>query len=199
MAGGKLEVKKAVKDKDRPNPNRRDGGGRGFSAVGGYSGNMSGGNMAAMGGMGGMNMMNNMNMMGGGGGMGMNNMGFGGGSAMASSGGSGGNGRKRGIDRDFPAMKKPKMEIRDPESEIMRSIFVGNLNPLTEQDELEDYFAKFGKVLHTNLKKQPNSNKNRGFGFIIFSLSSEVDNVMAARPHKLKERMFLLTEYRNYI
>lgn len=40
--------------------------------------------------------------------------------------------------------------------------------------------------MNVNLKKQPNSNKNRGFGFVIFSVSAEVDNVMAARPHTLK-------------
>lgn len=134
IAGVKIEVKKAVKDKDRLN--RQAGGGGTGANAGGF--NLTGGNT----GMNNMSMMNNMNMMGNGG-MAMNNMGY---NNAAGNMAANSNGRKRGIDRDFPAMKKQKMEIRDPESEIMRSIFVGNLNPLVEQEELEEYFAKFGTV-----------------------------------------------------
>ena len=76
---------------------------------------------------------------------------------------SGPRGRKRGLDRDYSADKKAKvMMIRDPESPIMRSIFVGNLDPLMTADELKDYFSSYGNVANVDLRKKPNSDRNKG-------------------------------------
>jgi len=119
--------------------------------------------------------------------------GFGSGGNMAPMGAMGGgfgadgarNGRKRGMEREQFPKKKFRYEIRDAESEIMRSIFVGNLNPVSEKEDIEEYFAKFGDIVTVDMKKQPNSNRNRGFAFVVFSKSEAVDKVMAARPHRL--------------
>jgi len=158
IEGIKIEVKKAIKDKDR-----LMGGGRNMVNNMGAM-NMGMGNMMSMGGMG----------------PAVNNMGY-----NMTDPGRATNGRKRGIERDFPSIKKAKIEIRDPESEIMRSIFVGNLNPKSEKADMEEYFAKFGEIVNVDLRKVPNSTRNRGFAFVVFAKSSDVDNVMAARPHKL--------------
>jgi len=166
IEGTKIEVKKAVKDKDRLTN-------RNLTTLPSIN-NMNGmGNMMGMSGMP-MNSMTNT--------MGNNipNMGY-----NMTDPNRATNGRKRGIERDFPSMKKAKIEIRDPESEIMRSIFVGNLNPKSEKNELEEYFSKFGELVSVDLRKQPNSTRNRGFAFVVFSKSSDVDHVMASRPHKL--------------
>ena len=65
--------------------------------------------------------------------------------------------------------KKTRLEPRDPECELMRSVFVGNLNPMATRDHLDDYFSKFGKVEKINLKTVPGTDKNKGFAFIVFA------------------------------
>lgn len=77
------------------------------------------------------------------------------------------------------------MEPRDPEAEIMRRMFVGNLNPATTNSELEEYFNKFGQVESVSIKTHADTKKSRGFGFVIFKQSSDVDASLASRPHML--------------
>ena len=115
IAGVKIQVKKAVKDKDKLSQ-------RGMN----FSNNRNNvNNMSNMGGMNNMSGMNNMNNMSG-----MNDMNMMGGMGGMGSGGMERNGRKRGMESQMMPKKKIRMEARDPESELMRSIFVGNLNPL---------------------------------------------------------------------
>ena len=200
IEGTRIQVKKAVKDREKmAGRNNANGMTNMNSGGGGMMNNMHSGsgmmnnmnNMSGMNNMNNMDMnnmnsmnMNNMNNMGN-----MNNMNsmnmMGGGGMGSSSSSMERNGRKRGMESQIMPKKKIRMEARDPESELMRSIFVGNLNPLSTKADLEEYFAKFGTVLQINLKTQPGSERNKGFAFVIFSKSEEVDNVMAGKPHRL--------------
>jgi len=204
IEGTRIQAKKAVKDREK-----MSGGGRNNVGGGGMT-NMNSGGVGMMNNMNsGSGMMNNMNNMSRMNNMDMNNMNnmninnmntmgnmnnmssmnsinmMGGGGMGSSSGSMERNGRKRGMESQMMPKKKIRMEARDPESELMRSIFVGNLNPLSTKADLDEYFAKFGTVLQINLKTQPGSERNKGFAFVIFSKSEEVDNVMAGKPHRL--------------
>ncbi len=115
-------------------------------------------------------------------------MGFGGGGGGDASW-MGGGGRKRGLDAMAAPRKKQKLEPRDPESEIMRRMFVGNLNPVTTDDELREYFESYGVgVENVKIKKHLDSGKSRGFGFVLFSRSDDVDTILHNRPHTCQER-----------
>lgn len=99
-----------------------------------------------------------------------------------------GSNRKRGMDSiSESGAKKTRLEPRDPECELMRSVFVGNLNPMATRDHLDDYFSKFGKVEKINLKTVPGTDKNKGFAFIVFARSDDVDDVMRMKPHTIME------------
>lgn len=67
-----------------------------------------------------------------------------------------------------------------------RKIFVGGISWEVSQDELKEYFSRFGTVTDCTLKTDPNTGRSRGFGFVQFSDVSSVDRVLAEKPHELK-------------
>lgn len=75
-----------------------------------------------------------------------------------------------------------------PEPEQQRKLFIGGLSFDTCDDGLRDYFKQFGEVQDCIVMKDPKTKKSRGFGFITYAAVSEVDEVMAKRPHKLDGR-----------
>lgn len=89
-----------------------------------------------------------------------------------------------------PAKEASKKEEADynPDSKLMRKLFVGGLGPSTTEEQLKDYFEQFGLVLDIVIMKFPDSGKSRGFGFITFEKGEMVDSCQKARPHKLKGR-----------
>lgn len=48
----------------------------------------------------------------------------------------------------------------------MKKIFVGNLSPSTNENELTDLFSEFGRVRSIKLALDVFSNQCKGFGFI---------------------------------
>ena len=44
-------------------------------------------------------------------------------------------------------------------------------------EDMKEYFGKFGEVLDCTLKTDPTTGRSRGFGFVLFGSSSEVDKV----------------------
>lgn len=48
----------------------------------------------------------------------------------------------------------------------MKKLFVGNLPPTTNEEEVTELFSKFGKVRSIKLATDVFSNKCKGFGFI---------------------------------
>jgi len=85
----------------------------------------------------------------------------------------------------FLDAKRSRKELVDPESKIMRKIFIGNLNPSTSQETLKEYFEQFGPTEIIQLPLHADSGKSRGFAFITFEKASSVDATQAARPHRL--------------
>ena len=55
-------------------------------------------------------------------------------------------------------------------------IFVGGIGE-TGEEELRSYFAQYGSVKAVQVKYDPNTQRARGFGFIIFDDMSTVDQV----------------------
>lgn len=63
-------------------------------------------------------------------------------------------------------------------------IFVGGIGE-TGDEELKNYFGQYGIVKAVHVKYDPNTQRARGFGFVIFDDMSTVDTVMSAVPHAL--------------
>lgn len=67
----------------------------------------------------------------------------------------------------------------DLSSEI-KKMFVGGLNWDTTEDDLRDYFGKYGTVENVSIRKD-REGKSKGYGFVDFENSSAVEKVLSTR------------------
>ncbi|KIZ02154.1 Glycine-rich RNA-binding protein 8 [Monoraphidium neglectum] len=56
-----------------------------------------------------------------------------------------------------------------------RVVFIGGLNFMTEERDLQRYFGDAGKVVAARVVRDPNNGHSRGFGFVGFAREDEVD------------------------
>ncbi|XP_014679606.1 PREDICTED: RNA-binding protein squid-like isoform X2 [Priapulus caudatus] len=68
-----------------------------------------------------------------------------------------------------------------------RKLFVGGLSWETTQEELQEYFSKYGTVVKCILKTDPNTGRSRGFGFVVFEDKDVIEGVMSS-THTLNGR-----------
>ncbi|KAJ6836922.1 heterogeneous nuclear ribonucleoprotein A1, A2/B1-like protein [Iris pallida] len=59
-----------------------------------------------------------------------------------------------------------------------KKIFVGGIPTLVNEDELKNYFAKFGEVEEHLIMRDHSSGRSRGFGFVTFSSEKVVDDLL---------------------
>ncbi len=64
-------------------------------------------------------------------------------------------------------------------------IFVGGLEPDVTEDDLTEYFSKFGKVVERIIKVDRTTRKNRGFAFVGFKAPEAVDKVLEVDEHRI--------------
>ncbi|ROT63539.1 putative glycosyltransferase-like domain-containing protein 1-like [Penaeus vannamei] len=67
-------------------------------------------------------------------------------------------------------------------------IFIGGLPQDVKEDDLESYFAHFGRVTCVNIMYDKNSGRHRGFAFVDFNDYDPVDKVLLTRNHSIKGR-----------
>lgn len=75
--------------------------------------------------------------------------------------------------------------IPDSKADQDKKLFVGGLNPKTNEESLRSYYSQWGEITDVVVMKDPRSNKSRGFGFVTFKEAASVDKAQASRPHKL--------------
>ena len=66
---------------------------------------------------------------------------------------------------------------KDQPQERCHKIFVGGL-PETNEAELKAFFEKHGKVTQCQFKRDQNTGRGRGFGFVSFEDSDTVDKLV---------------------
>lgn len=74
------------------------------------------------------------------------------------------------------------------EPEQFRKVFIGGLSYKTDDETLKNYFAKYGKLVDYVVMKDSQSGRSRGFGFVTYSQSFMVDELMKNRPHIIDGR-----------
>ena len=74
------------------------------------------------------------------------------------------------------------------ELEYFRKVFVGSLNYNTTEESLRSHFEKYGQLVDCVVMKESKTGKSRGFGFVTYSNSYMVDEMMKNRPHRLDGR-----------
>lgn len=74
------------------------------------------------------------------------------------------------------------------EPEQFRKVFIGGLSYKTDDDALKAYFSKYGELVDYVVMKDGQSGRSRGFGFVTYSSSCMVDELMKNRPHVIDGR-----------
>jgi len=67
-------------------------------------------------------------------------------------------------------------------------LFVGGISWLTTEDELKTHFNKYGTVVAGQVMMDRQTGKSRGFGFVEFSASTDIDPILRER-HVINEKV----------
>ena len=57
-------------------------------------------------------------------------------------------------------------------------LFIGGISWETSEEKLKDYFGNYGDISQTVIMRDKISGRPRGFGFVVFSDPSVLDNVL---------------------
>jgi len=83
----------------------------------------------------------------------------------------------------FPRRAHPKMVTRT------KKIFVGGLSAPSTVEDVRNYFGQFGKIEDVMLMFDKQTNRHRGFGFIIYENEEVVDKVCEIHFHEINNKM----------
>ncbi|KAA3670534.1 heterogeneous nuclear ribonucleoprotein A1/A3 [Paragonimus westermani] len=72
----------------------------------------------------------------------------------------------------------------EPDTPVCK-IFVGGIRRNIRDDDLFEYFSKFGSIVEAVIMMDKETNQSRGFGFVTFSDTDSVDRVVSDNPHNL--------------
>lgn len=60
----------------------------------------------------------------------------------------------------------------------VKKIFVGGIKEDTEEDQIRDYFEKYGKIECIDIMEERSTGKKRGFCFVTFDDHDTVDKIV---------------------
>lgn len=69
-----------------------------------------------------------------------------------------------------------------------KKIYVGNLSYNISQDDLSDFFSKFGDITETKLISDFETGRSKGFAFIEFETQEAAQNALEANGTELSGR-----------
>ncbi|XP_076800798.1 RNA-binding protein Musashi homolog Rbp6-like isoform X2 [Clavelina lepadiformis] len=67
-------------------------------------------------------------------------------------------------------------------------MFIGGLSWHTTTDGLKEYFSKFGEVSDAMVMRDPTTKRSRGFGFVTYNDSKDVEKVLTNNQHTLDQK-----------
>eukprot|EP00277_Geminigera_cryophila_P047580 CAMPEP_0173071612 /NCGR_PEP_ID=MMETSP1102-20130122/9333_1 /TAXON_ID=49646 /ORGANISM="Geminigera sp., Strain Caron Lab Isolate" /LENGTH=273 /DNA_ID=CAMNT_0013940139 /DNA_START=89 /DNA_END=907 /DNA_ORIENTATION=+ len=70
----------------------------------------------------------------------------------------------------------------------VKKVFVGGLDANTGEDDLKEYFGKFGAVAEVQIMVDPNTQRSRNFGFVTFESADSVKDVVKAGEHTIQDK-----------
>ena len=73
-------------------------------------------------------------------------------------------------------------------SDDTRKLFIGGLSWETRDEDIRDYFERFGAVESADVKLDPMTGKSRCFAFVVFENADAVEKVMAESEHAINSK-----------
>ncbi|KAJ7970784.1 Heterogeneous nuclear ribonucleoprotein 1 [Quillaja saponaria] len=83
------------------------------------------------------------------------------------------NGKQVEIKRTIPRGDASSKDLKT------RKIFVGGIPATVDEDELRDFFTRYGEVREHQIMRDHTTNRSRGFGFITFDSEEAVDDLLS--------------------
>lgn len=83
------------------------------------------------------------------------------------------NGKQVEIKRTIPKGQGQSKDFKT------KKIFVGGIPSTVTEDELKSFFSKYGKVVEHQIIRDHETNRSRGFGFVIFESEEVVDEMLS--------------------
>jgi RNA recognition motif-containing protein len=78
-----------------------------------------------------------------------------------------------------------------------RKIFVGGFAADTTDQDLWDYFIRFGAVHKAYVIRDPNTNRSRKFGFVVMQQEEDADRVLECKYHLIKNVVITIKRFTN--
>lgn len=73
-----------------------------------------------------------------------------------------------------------------------KQVYVGNLSYQVGEQNLKDFFSKYGTITQVRIVKNYGSGRSKGFGFVTFSTAKEAEKSLAAHGQKYQERTIVV-------
>jgi RNA recognition motif-containing protein len=96
------------------------------------------------------------------------------------------------IARQLRKKSRTASAVSTAEGVTNKQIYVGNLSYLVTEQDLKDFFGKYGAIEQVRIVKNYSSGRSKGFGFVSYRTVAEAKNALVAHGQKYKDRTIVV-------
>jgi len=93
------------------------------------------------------------------------------------------------IKRALPKVPRGNDAVRHNIDRLYRKIFVGGLPSTANEDDLRNYFERYGRVNEIELLRDRDTGRLRGFAFVTFDDEDSADKCLQRRTHEICQKV----------